>query len=76
MFYKAILERGRGNALTFKINFSLKLKTKDFYFLVVVTALVTLSRDFPSTPPLFCVQVEMNGDRRDSTNDPAIRVRS
>jgi hypothetical protein len=39
----------------------------------VIIALVSLSSNFPSTPPIFCVQLEKDGDKRNSTNDATIR---
>ncbi|XP_021951482.1 THO complex subunit 5 homolog [Folsomia candida] len=40
----------------------------------LVTALVTLTPNFPETPPVFCIQLEKEGNgERNSTNDAVIR---
>lgn len=77
MFFKAILERGRG-IFHYPANSSMLYDSLRFWIHCVsaaMVALVSISSNFPFTPPVFCLQLEKDGEKRNSTNDATIRVK-
>lgn len=82
MFYKAVLQRGRGwlsnqNDMICCYLFLLTNALSIFFcYAAKMIALIAIGMDFPSVAPIFRIQLDMDGESRSSSTDSSVRVSS